>query len=107
MKCSLQETHRGEVLFSNIDADGMGYGFIQPDTNTENDRALNVFFSSFSTQGLTTLARFDQVNYVLSKTRTNRGPNAHRVWLFKKACTAQHDDDDEGLITALVGVDDL
>ena len=106
MKCSLQETHRGVVLFLNINSDGMGFGFIQPDTNTENDRALNVFFSSFSTQGLTTLARFDQVNYVLSKTRTNRGPNAHRVWLFKKSCTSQRDDADEHIET-LVGVDDL
>jgi cold shock CspA family protein len=83
MKLSKQPCHRGIVVLSKFDADGKGFGFIEP-AGSDGSRESNVFFNGASTRGLP-LERGDEVSFVYSTKPHERGPAAYRVWLRKRA----------------------
>jgi cold shock CspA family protein len=83
MKVPKQPTHHGVVLFTQIDEDGKGFGFLQP-AGADGSRNQNVYFSTFVTHG-EVFEKGDEVDFVLSVTTRRQGLSAHRVTLRKRA----------------------
>jgi cold shock CspA family protein len=95
---SKQPSHRGIVIVAKFDADGGGFGFIEP--VGDGARVNNVFFSSYATQGALVEVG-DEVDFIFSKnaTQPERGPRAFRVWIRKRAV----ENDDREHVTTLHG----
>jgi len=83
MKFARQPTHTGIVLFSKMDENGQGFGFIQP-SGSSGSKQENVYFSAYVTHG-EVFGKGDEVTFVLSLTPRRQGLSAHRVTLKKRA----------------------
>jgi hypothetical protein len=97
---SQKPTHRGIVVLSKFDADGKGFGFVEPIGDGARER--NVFFNGFATKGAP-VDRGDEVDFIYSDKKREQGPSAFRVWVRKRAV----EDDRRDQIETIAGEFDV